>query len=76
MDIAKILQYLGQRSRALDPDKQGVNFVLANIASTDNIQRQITLTTTNIALADLLVMVSQQTNLRYFVEDGAVYFKP
>jgi hypothetical protein len=76
LDIAKALQLFAQRSKALDPDKVGVNFVLGNITPADGIQRQITLATSNIALADLLVLITQQTNLRYFVEDNAVYFKP
>jgi hypothetical protein len=76
LDIAVALKLLGQKTRQLDPDKMGVNFVLGYIAPTDGVQRQITLTTANISVADLLVLIAQATNLRYFVEDGAVYFKP
>ncbi len=75
-DIAAVLKFLAQKTRQMDPTKRGINFVAGYIAPTDGIQRQVNLTTSNVVLADLLVQLSQQTNLRYFVEDGAVYFKP
>jgi len=76
MDIAGVLKFLAQKTKQSDPDKKGINFVLGYIAPTDNVQRQVTLTTSNITLGELVVVIGQQTNLRYFVEDGAVYFKP
>lgn len=118
LDIATVIQYLQQKSKELDPDHQGINFVLrltadttppadttpaagaapapdataaggtppagggdttaaaAAAAAPHTIHREVSLTLTDVPLADILGYVIAQTNLQYTVEDYAVYLRP
>ncbi len=112
LDIATVIQYLQQKSKELDPDHEGVNFVLrlttdtappadATPATTDPnaapapdatapaggtdttapapphpIHREVSITLSDVPLADILGYVIAQTNLQYTVEDYAVYLRP
>jgi len=108
LDIAAVIQFLQQKSKELDPDHQGINFVLrltsdtsaptdataaaptgatppaAGAASTEasaasssrTIHREVSITLTDVPLAEVLGYIIQQTNLQYSVEDYAVYLRP
>jgi general secretion pathway protein D len=109
LDIGSVIQFLQQKSKELDPDHQGVNFVLrltsdvatppvdttaaaagtpaaptgatgtgtdATAAPAHTIHREVSITLTDVPLADVLGYIIQQTNLQYTVEDYAVYLRP
>jgi len=76
LDIAVILQFLTQKSRELDPDKKGINFILGDITLQDHVHREVSVTLDNVPLADLLGYITQQTNLKWSIQDNAVYFHP
>lgn len=80
-DITDVVAILQAKSKELDPDKVGINFVLrlpsATEASPKNqIHRQVSLTLNNVSVADVLQEITAQTNLQYSVEDYAVYLRP
>jgi len=85
-DIATVLDFLSKKSKELDPEKVGINFVLrlpdapakdATPAKPQpKIHREVSVTLDSISLIDLLKEISQQTNLQCSVEDYAVYLHP
>jgi hypothetical protein len=81
LDIAEAIQFLQQKSKELDrPDHQGVNFVLSLTPEAAEpahpVHRKVSLTLENIPLYDLVAYIAEQTNLKWSVEDNAVYFRP
>jgi general secretion pathway protein D len=107
LDIGSVIQFLQEKSKELDPDHQGINFVLRLTADTPppatgpggtapaptgpapggtpdssapatphTIHREVSITLTDVPLADVLGYIIQQTNLQYSVEDYAVYLRP
>lgn len=75
-DIATVIEFLSQKSRELDPDRQGINFVLRLPDKKDeltHIHREFTINLTNIPLASVLQYISDQTNLQCSVQEYAVY---
>jgi hypothetical protein len=76
MDIATVLQFLSKKSKELDPDKVGINFVLADLTGKHGIHREVTIKLDAVPLADLLGYITQQTNVNCSIEDYAVVFKP
>jgi len=85
-DIATVLEFLSRKSRELDPEKEGINFVLrlpdapakdaAPGTPHTKIYREVSVTLDNISLTDLLKEISQQTNLQCSVENYAVFLHP
>jgi hypothetical protein len=73
-DIAGVIDFLTQKSKELDPEHQGINFVLRFPRETN--PSQVTLNLTDIPLSVVLDYSAQQTNLQYTVEDYAVYVHP
>jgi type II secretory pathway component HofQ len=86
MDIASVLDFLSKKSKELDPEKQGINFVLQlpddaaknsdSTAPRTKTHREVSMTLDNIPLFDLLQEISEQTNLQVSVEDYAVVLHP
>ena len=80
LDIGTVLEFLSQKSKELDPEKQGINFVLRIDPGTGTAakapHRAISLTLDNISLADLLNEIVAQTGLTYSVDAYAVYVRP
>jgi hypothetical protein len=79
VDVAVALQFFAQKSKELDPDKKGINFVLGDLSHLtpqDHVHREVSVTLDNVPLNDVLGYVTQQTNLKWSIEDNAVYFKP
>jgi general secretion pathway protein D len=115
LDIGSVIQFLQEKSKELDPDHQGINFVLrltsdtpppatdatapggaaaptgatppaaapggattpdASGSGNHTIHREVSITLTDVPLADVLGYIIQQTNLQYSVEDYAVYLRP
>jgi len=76
LDIATVIRFLAAKSKELDPNHVGVNFVLGNISPTDHVHREVSMTLDNIPLSDLLQELKAQTNLNYSVGDNIVTFKP
>jgi general secretion pathway protein D len=62
------------RSKALDPDKQGVNIIVKPEASTKS--KQFTLTLKNVPLGEALRYATQLAGLKYKVEEYAIYIVP
>jgi len=78
-DVADVINFLQKKSKELDPDKQGINFVLSVPPATDassKVHREISLTLDNIRLGDILKEICSQTNLEFRVEDFAVFLDP
>jgi len=93
LDIAAVIQFLQEKSKELDPDHQGINFVLrlntesapaapdaapgaAPAPEAHPIRREVSITLTDVPLADVLQYIVNQTNLQFSVEDYAVYLRP
>jgi hypothetical protein len=79
LDIAAVMQFLAQKSKDLDPDHKGINFVLADLSHADPqhpVRRSVSVVLDNVPLSDLLTYITQQTNLKYSIEDNIVTFKP
>jgi general secretion pathway protein D len=91
VDVADAIGYLEEQSRALDREKIGVNFVLktassesaapavdGNNAATSppSVNRSLTLSLRNVPLDEVLRFITNLTNLRYEVEEYAVYILP
>jgi hypothetical protein len=78
-DIQEVITYLNTKVRALDPEGQGVNFVvrLPNTAeSSGRIHREITsVDLEDISVLNLLKIISGQTGLEYVINDDAVYLR-
>jgi len=81
-DIATVIDFLSKKSKELDPAKQGINFVLRlpdapeSTASHVKVHREVSMTLDNIPLIDLIMEISEQTNLKFTIEDYAVSFHP
>ncbi|HEX4140189.1 MAG TPA: hypothetical protein VHY09_07560, partial [Candidatus Methylacidiphilales bacterium] len=76
LDVAAAVQFLSAKSRELDPDHAGVNFVLDLGAPGANVHREISLTLEQIPLADLIREIEAQTNLHATISANIVTFKP
>jgi len=76
LDVASVVQFLTEKSKELDPDHVGINFVL-NL-NQDNPPPSSTTAPppTTSALSDVLGYIIQQTNLQYSVDNYAVYLRP
>ena len=89
-DITLVLDFLTKKCKELDPDKEGINFVLklpdpatateANPATPatpkPRIHREFSISLDNISVADILFELCSQTNLQYTIEDYAIVLHP
>jgi len=78
-DIGDVIQFLAKKSKELDPDKVGINFVLADLSHLppqDHIHREVSVTLENVPIEELLKYIIEQTNLQYSVEEYAVNIRP
>jgi beta-lactamase regulating signal transducer with metallopeptidase domain len=79
VDVSAALQFFAEKSKALDPDKKGINFVLGDLSHAtpqDQSHREVTIKLDNAQLDALLGYVTQQTNLKCSIENNTVYLKP
>jgi general secretion pathway protein D len=86
VDVADAVRFLNEQSKALDPERKGINFVLkanptTSAASAGNeapppIQRSITLNLRQVPLLEVLNFIKNLTNLQYKVEEYAVFIFP
>lgn len=90
VDVVDAIKYLQDQSKALDPEKQGVNFVLkVNPTSTPAapaagdaaaapppIQRTLSLNLRQVPLMEVLRFITNLTNLQFKVEEYSVYIFP
>ncbi len=87
VDVADAVAYLREQSKALDPTGEGVNLVLktestnkAPVAegetAVDNTIRTLTLDLRDMPLIKVLEFISTLTNLKFKVEEYAVYIFP
>ena len=109
LDIATVVSFLTQKSKELDPDHEGINFVLrvnsdtpvappaaarpgapppagtspapagGAASATDEapaIHREVSINLENIPLVEILGYIISQTNLKYSIDDYAVYLRP
>lgn len=81
-DVGEVLSFLQKKSKELDPEHKGVNFVIlvsnddANSPAGKTVRRQISMKLENVPLAKVLLYIMNQTNLKYTVEDYAVCVRP
>ena len=76
-DIVEVIGFLRQKTRELDPDKVGINFVVrTDITPNDHVHRAITLDLQKVNLSGILDAISTETNFAYSVEEYAVYICP
>jgi hypothetical protein len=76
LGIADVLQVLTAKSKALDPDKTGINFVLIDPTPQSHPPYTVTMQLENVPLDALLDLIGQQTGLRFQVEAYAVSCRP
>lgn len=91
VDVVDAIKYLQDQSKALDPEKQGVNFVLkvnptstpaapgagdAAAAPPPPIQRTLSLNLRQVPLMEVLRFITNLTNLQFKVEEYSVYIFP
>jgi general secretion pathway protein D len=82
VDITDAVDYIRQQSKALDPDKKGVNIVLkleptvGGGALPAGVTRTLSLNVRNVPLEDVIRYVSSLTGMQYKVEPFAVFILP
>jgi len=92
VDVVDAIKYLQDQSKALDPEKVGVNFVLkvnptstpaaptaagdAAAAAVPQIQRTLSLNLRQVPLMEVLRFITNLTNLQFKVEEYSVYIFP
>jgi hypothetical protein len=80
LDVAAALDFLHAESKELDPDHQGINFVLDMPPDSPPgtpgrvFHRPVSITLEGVPLIEILRYVCEQTNLRCSVDDYVVYF--
>lgn len=72
LDIADVLKLLAAKSKQLDPDKTGINFVLVD----PSVHRAVTLKLEGVPMDSVLDLIGQQTGLRFSVDPYAVTCRP
>jgi type II secretory pathway component HofQ len=72
MDIADVLKFLAAKSKQLDPDKTGINFVLVD----PSVHRAVTMKLEDVPMDSVLDLIGQQTGLRFSVDPYAVTCGP
>jgi type II secretory pathway component HofQ len=72
LDIAGVLQTLAAKSKELDPDKKGINFILVD----PTVHRAVTLKLEDVPMDAVLDLIGQQTGLRFSIEAYAVTCRP
>jgi beta-lactamase regulating signal transducer with metallopeptidase domain/ankyrin repeat protein len=80
-DILGVIQQLTHKSKDVDPEKEGVSFVVRLDTGSPpkpdpEIRREITLHLQNATLAEVLGNIVQQTKLTYAFEEYAIYLRP
>jgi ankyrin repeat protein len=80
-DILDVIQQLTHKSKDVDPEKEGVSFVVRLDSGSPpkpdlEIHRDITLHLHNATLAEVLGNIIQQTKLTYAFEEYAIYLRP
>lgn len=72
MDIVDVLHFLAAKSKQLDPDKTGINFVLVD----PSVHRAVTMKLEDVPMDSVLDLIGQQTGLRFSVDPCAVTCRP
>ena len=79
LDVIQAIGFLQKKSKELDPDKEGINFVVRLTGSSADhfqIHREVSMVLEDVSLRNLLDEIARQTNLKYSVDDYAIYFRP
>lgn len=88
VDVADAVRFLNEQSRALDPERKGINFVLkvnptspatpaeGEAAPPPSVQRTLTLNLRQVPLIEVLRFITNLTNLQFKVEEYAVFIFP
>jgi len=91
VDVADAVRFLTEQSKALDPERKGINFVLkvnpttspapaapaaGGAAAAPPIQRTFSLNVRQVPLSEVLRLITDLTNLQFKVEEYAVYIFP
>jgi len=75
--LDEAIQFLNLESKNLDPDHQGIHFVLSpDLVAKDRAPGTISLDLDNIPLGQLLRYIDQLANVTHAVKDDGVYFSP
>jgi type II secretory pathway component HofQ len=72
LDIAGVLQSLAAKSKELDPEKKGINFILVD----PTVHRAVTIKLEDVPMDAVLDLIGQQTGLRFSIEAYAVTCRP
>ena len=75
-DIVQVIAFLQKKSKELDHDQQGVNFVVFAPKDCFHVHREVSLVVEHQNLTSLLDQISSQTHLNYSVDESAVYLHP
>jgi beta-lactamase regulating signal transducer with metallopeptidase domain len=75
-DLFTVVQALVVRSKAADPEKIGVNFVVNIDPKNTRYRHAITLNIKNASLGFVVAALARQAMLEYSVDDYAVYLRP
>jgi hypothetical protein len=79
-DLTKILPYLTKRSKELDPDHIGVQFILRGPYTppppSTPIHREVSMSLQDVPLSEVIGYVCSQTDHAYKIEDDAVIVYP
>lgn len=87
VDVADAVRFLNEQSKALDPERKGINFVLKvnptvtaapapDAPPAPAIQRSLTLNLRQVPLIEVLRFITNLTNLQFKVEEYAVFIFP
>ena len=76
LDIATAVDFLTAKSKELDPDHVGINFVLNLPPDAPHVHREISMTLENVPLIAVLKYMTEQANLVYSVDAYAVDLRP
>lgn len=74
MPVAEVFDFLRKESKRLDPDHEGVNFFFKLLVGQREtvMQREVTVSFTNLSLADVIRYVCMAADLNYRIEDRAI----
>jgi len=71
-EIETVITYLKNESKKIDPDGEGVNFVVKVSPQVKKDDIKVNLSLLNISMSDVLRYVCQTTGLQYRIQDNTV----
>ncbi len=75
-DVLSVIRFLNNRSRAYDPDKEGINIIAGFDKEAANRLNRVTMSFTRIPMSEVLRYLCQDVGLKYRVDDGGIFIGP